>query len=206
MINRTFIVLALALACVMPQYGMAGNADIGVGLVLSLANGHFEAGSGLLGYGQLSVSDAVSLRGTLIGWAGDTEADVLSAGDYRVLGGEGAVLIHITPAKGLMFHAGGGAGFYTFEHEVTSDVEALMAFLGGRLEEEIEDTFGFHLLAGASLALGDSLGLFCEARYLVMSADIEVTVTDLITFEVFSASDSIDLNTASLVAGGFLRF
>ena len=78
--------------------------------------------------------------------------------------------------------------------------------LGARLKEEIDDAFGFHILAGQAINLGQSLDLDLGVKYIIVKSDLDAKATNLSTFQSFTVTDVIELNTIFLTAGLRLTF
>ena len=81
---------------------------------------------------------------------------------------------------------GAGVGYYYFDADAeasrisVADSSASLppGMIGQRLSTDIEDAFGYHLVAGAEWLLSGSWELFVEYRHVLLDTDARYTVTE----------------------------
>lgn len=104
-------------------------------------------------------------------------------------------------------YVGAGVGYYFPDNEVSSDVNAaVISVFGMRIEEDIDESIGFHVLAGLAINVGQNVDLDLGVKYVILEPDVDVKATSITTFESVAGSEEIDLNTLFITAGLRLRF
>jgi opacity protein-like surface antigen len=200
--------VAVIIAGVMTLAGTVhgGSTYLGGNIGAGVANDNVDTGLALSGYLEADMNDNIALRGTLGYFGGDTKVDLLSEGDFTMFSMEASVIVKARRSSNIIPYAGAGVGYYFPDNELSSNVENVGALLGFRLEEDIDEAFGFHVLAGLAVNLGQNLDLDLGVKYIVVKPDVEAKVTDLSTFQSVTVQDEVDLNTLFITAGLRLTF
>ena len=97
-----------------------------------------------------------------------------------------------------------GLGYYFIDYSWSASSESYfgqVAALYGPPNQDVSDSFGFHLGGGLEYPLTSRLSLSGEAQYLFLKPDAEGMWRDLVTGEPHSFNDSIDLSSWILSFG-----
>jgi outer membrane protein W len=97
-----------------------------------------------------------------------------------------------------------GIGYYFVDYSWSSSAEGYfreVEQLYGPPQQDVSDSFGFHLGGGFEYPLTSQFSLGGEAQYLFLKPDAEGMWRDLVTGEPHSFDDSIDLDSWILSFG-----
>lgn len=124
-------------------------------------------------------------------------SDYLEDDDLFFIPIEGDILLNLPISDSLMTIYGGvGAGYY-----IIPEYESPAAM--GDVDVDLQDGFGFFGLAGLEIAIGDTVSLFAEGKYLLFTVD-EAKVDDQ---DVDLEGDAeVDFSGISINAGLLFRF
>ena len=182
----------------------AGSPYVGTSIGAGVANDNVKSGPAISAYIQVDLSRNVGLRGTFGYFSGDTKVDVLSDGEFTMYSVEASVIFKQCTSTNIVPYAGMGIGYYFPDNDLSSDVEELADMLGLRFEEDIDEDFGFHVLGGLAINIGQNADVDLSVKYIILEPDVHDKVTDLQTFESETYTDDVKLNTLFITAG--LRF
>ena len=114
------------------------------------------------GYVEYALNERSALRTTLVYFEAETDDDsaVLSVGDFKMLGVELAV-VHTFPEDKVVKYIGAGAGSYMPESE-----QRYM-----KTRDDVDSGFGYFVMAGVAVSVGDIVSIDCGAKYLFLRVD-----------------------------------
>lgn len=183
------------------EQGVARSARLGGNIGVSGANDNVKKGLVLQGYAELNLASDFAFRGTALYSAGDTKVDVLSEGDFSMLGVEGS-LIYTLPSQAVAPYIGGGLGHYMPENEFSDGVVTALASIGVRGEEDLQSGIGFHAMGGIAFEIAPNVLVDLNIKYVHFKTDVVGKATDFVTFESFTTDAAeIDLTTLFITAG-----
>jgi opacity protein-like surface antigen len=194
------MVWAVILVGAMTMSAWANSAHLGGNIGVGAANDNVDEGLALQGYLELDVATNVALRGTALYFGGDTKVDVLSDGEFTMLGIEGSLVFKF-PSKGVTPYIGAGLGYYLPESELSDDAEAVLAYMGLRGEDDLQPGAGFHAMGGVAFDLAPNVSLDLNVKYVYFKTDDDAKVTNLYTFQSITVTEEVDLSTLFATAG-----
>ncbi len=178
---------------------IGGNAGVGT------ANKHVDTGLALHGYLEVDATPNAAIRGTMMYYGGDTKVDVLSEGDFQMLGPELSLILKF-PYQQIVPYIGAGVGIYITENDLSSRVNRWANQLGVRVKEDINTDVGFHAVGGISVNLTPNIALDFNAKYLYLKPDVKAKATNLYTFQSATVKDDVNLSTLFLTGGLKITF
>ena len=183
----------------------AGDSRLGGEISLGTMNNNVNDGLALQGYLEFDAQRDFALRYGISNLTGNTTVDILSDDEVTMFGIEAAALYKIK-AKKAKPYIGAGIGYYMPKYELSDDVEASLAMLGVRGEDDLDSGVGFFLMGGVILPLSETASLGASVKYLILDVDDNAKVTDLATFQNFTNNEEVELSTLFLSVSLQIKF
>lgn len=187
-----------------PRFVLSGFGVAAAGHADGLSGGTGFGGSFAVFFSRILGAEAgVRLQSfDLVG----TEANELSGGSLDAVVVTGNVVARFPTSGSVVPYVTGGVAFYRNDFQIDDTVANELAAFNFTALDTVDNVVGFNAGGGVRIALGQSFGIFGEARYLIASADTAGGLMDQISGVSREEAGSQDLNNLSFGFGVSISF
>ena len=178
--------------------------SFGGGVALVSENDNVAGANGYNIFLDVLLPKQPSFKFALGKYSSKTKVDVLSAGDFSMQWVEGSIIFSHSVSK-LQPYIGSGVGYYLFTHNLSEDLKSALLEQGLRAEENIQNKVGYNIQGGLNINLSQDLEFSADVKYVFIQPKLAVKVTSIYSYDTFTDSNDLKMNTILIDVGVRLK-
>jgi len=175
------------------------------GAISVLKQDSLETGIGVSGFAVLPVTTDLELEAE-IGFQTMTTVDNgLPEGRLTIFPLRGTLRVQMWRFGGALPYLGGGGGVYFHRFSLSDTVTRQLEQLGFGASASVDPGLGLHFGGGAEWQR-DRFRFGVDVKYVIADADVQSTIVDQFTGEIFRESSKLEIDGFWIAAGGRISF